>query len=162
MRKALFAVTAAATVLFAAPSLAQTCEALSRIDTFGSLPFGFRLAELPDDFTIVELCDDGVNQGQCVVRDRTGVRYSLYDGYVMSKFVEVGDGELPWGFAEGMDRTRAARILTSTTQMRATGILSDDNQVHVRSQFGCGDAWGQAFARYSGNRLVSVGLEAAL
>ena len=40
--------------------------------------------------------------------------------------------------------------------------MSADNQVHVRSQFACGETFGQAFARYSGNRLVSAGLEASL
>ena len=161
--KTLISASVAALALAAAGAAsAQTCEALSRLDDFGTLAFGARVASLPEGFSVIEHCSEGVAVGECVLRDPRGVSYGLYEGYVISKFVEVGDAPLPWSFAETADRTRAANLLTRLTQQRSTGVMSADNQVHVRSQFACGDTFGQAFARYSGNRLVSVGIEASL
>ncbi|WP_296817557.1 hypothetical protein [Brevundimonas sp.] len=153
---------AAGSLAIAGAASAQSCEALARLDDFGSLAFGTRLAALPDGFSVVDHCASGVSEAECVLQDERGVTYSLYDGYILSKYVEVGAAPLPWDFSEGADRARAARLLSAVTQQSATGVLSPDNQLHVRSQFACGDAWGQAFARYSGNRLVAVGIETAL
>lgn len=162
MRSSIAASVFALALAAAGAVSAQTCETLARLDSFGTIAFGVRLEALPQDFEIVEHCLDGVGEAECVIADAQGVTYSLYDGFVLSKYVEVGAAPLPWDFTGSTDRARAARLLSAATGQRAGGILSSDNQVHVRSQFACGGAWGQAFARYSGNRLVSVGLEAAL
>lgn len=160
MKTALSAALAVASLSLAAPAAAQTCEALSRADDFGSLAFGQRIEAAPQGLSIVEQCTDGVSAGACVLRDDAGVTYTLYDGYVVSKFVFVGQGALPWDFSDDVDRARAAALLTARSHFRATGVYSPDNQLHVRSRFGCGDGvFGQLFARYSGNRLVAVGLE---
>lgn len=160
MKAAVSATFAAAAIALAAPAAAQTCEALVRADDFGSLAFGMRLDTVPQGLSVAEQCEAGVSSGACVLRDPDGVTYTLYDGYVISKFVFVGQGELPWGFAENVDRAEAARLLTRQTEVRASGVYSPDNQLHVRSRFGCGEGvFGQVFARYSGNRLVAVGLE---
>lgn len=162
MMKFTAAATAAAALAAAGAASAQTCETLARLDTFGALAFGVRLETLPDGFEVVDECHAGVAEAECVIADSQGVTYSLYDGFILSKYVEVGAATLPWEFATTTDRDRAARLLSAVTGQRAAGVMSSDNQIHVRSQFACGGAWGQAFARYSGNRLVSVGLEAAL
>lgn len=160
MRTAFVTVLAAAAAALAAPAAAQTCEALSRADDFGTLAFGQRLEAVPQGLTIVEQCASGVSSAGCVLRDDQGVTYMLVDGYVVSKFVFVGQGPLPWGFEDDADRTRAANLLTEQSQFRSTGVYSPDNQLHVRSRFGCGEGiFGQLFARYSGNRLVAVGIE---
>ena len=162
MKTLISASIAALALATAGAASAQTCEALVRLDDFGTLPFGAQVVALPEGFTVVEHCSEGVSVGECVLRDPRGVSYGLYEGYVISKFVEVGDAPLPWEFAETADRTRAANLLTRLTRQRSTGVMSADNQVHVRSQFACGETFGQAFARYSGNRLVAAGLEASL
>lgn len=160
MKTALSATIAAAALAFAAPAAAQTCAALLRADDFGSLAFGQRFETVPQGLSVAEQCEAGVSAGTCVLRDAEGVTYTLYDGYVVSKFVFVGQGALPWGFEEGVDRAAAAALLTEQTQVRSTGVYSPDNQLHVRSRFGCGEGiFGQVFARYSGNRLVAVGVE---
>lgn len=160
MKTLLPAAIAVAAIASAAPAAAQTCEALVRTDDFGSLAFGQRLESVPQGLSIAEQCEAGVSAGTCVLRDADGVTYTLYDGYVVSKFVFVGQGALPWGFVEGIDRAEAANLLTRQTEVRSTGVYSPDNQLHVRSRFGCGEGvFGQAFARYSGNRLVAVGVE---
>lgn len=163
MKRALLAAGAVVFAAAAVPAAAQSCPTLSRLDNFGSLTFGSRHSEVPAGLSIVEQCEDGVATGVCVLRDADGVTYTLYDGYVISKFVFVGQGALPWDFEADADRARAARLLTRHTQVRSTGAYSPDNQLNVRSRFGCGEGvFGQAFARYSGNRLVAVGLEADL
>ena len=79
---------------------------------------------------------------------------------MVAKFVFAGQGALLSGFFDDADRTAAANQLTRQTELRATGVLDAQNQVHVRSRFDCGETiFGQAFARYSGNRLVAVGVE---
>lgn len=156
------ATSAVALGMFAATgAAAQTCTVLNRLDNFGTVRFGSHFETMPQGLEVVEHCLDGVATGQCVLRDPDGVTYTLYEGYVISKFVFVGQGALPWEFEEDADRARSANLLTRLTELRASGVLADDNQLHVRSQFACGDAWGQAFARYSGNRLIAVGIEAA-
>ena len=160
MKAAVSSTLAAAAIVLAAPVSAQTCEALVRADDFGSLAFGMRLDTVPQGMSVAEQCEAGVSSGVCVLRDPDGVTYTLYDGYLVSKFVFVGQGPLPWGFEDGVDRAEAANLLTRQTEVRATGVYSPDNQLHVRSRFGCGEGiFGQVFARYSGNRLVAVGLE---
>lgn len=160
MKIAFTAGLTAAVLALAAPAAAQTCDALTRADDFGSLAFGMRLDAVPQGLSIVEQCEAGVSSGTCVIRDADGVTYTLYDGYVISKFVFVGQGALPWDFEDDVERADAAVLLTAQTEVRATGVYSPDNQLHVRSRFGCGAGiFGQAFARYSGNRLVAVGLE---
>lgn len=160
MKTLISATAAAAALTLAVPAAAQTCAALSRADDFGSLAFGMRLEAVPQGLSIVEQCEAGVSAGTCVLRDVDGVTYTLYEGYVISKFVFVGQGSLPWDFENEVDRAEAARLLSEQTQVRSSGVYSPDNQLHVRSRFGCGEGvFGQAFARYSGNRLVAVGLE---
>ncbi|MBN8552786.1 MAG: hypothetical protein J0L52_07825 [Caulobacterales bacterium] len=160
MKTPLAGLAVAATLAVASPAMAQSCLVLSRIDNFGAIRLGTQLAEIPSDLSVTEQCEAGVSVGVCVLRDLNGVTYTLYDGEVISKFVFVGQGPLPWGFADDQDRTVAANLLTRQTELRATGVLDAENQVHVRSRFGCGETiFGQAFARYSGNRLVAVGLE---
>jgi hypothetical protein len=160
MKTALSATIAAAAIAIAAPAAAQTCDALVRADDFGSLAFGMRLEAVPQGMAVAEQCEAGVSSGTCVLRDPDGVTYTLYDGYVISKFVFVGQGPLPWGFEDGVDRAEAASLLSRQTEVSASGVYSPDNQLHVRSRFGCGEGvFGQVFARYSGNRLVAVGLE---
>lgn len=163
MKIAVLAAGAAALALAAGPAAAQSCETLSRLDDFGSIAFGARIEAVPQTLSVVEQCGQGVSTGTCVLRDPDGVTYTLYDGYVISKFVFVGQGALPWSFEDDMDRAAAANLLTRRTEVSATGVYSPDNQLHVRSRFGCGEGvFGQAFARYSGNRLVAVGIEAIL
>jgi len=142
---------------------AQTCPTLLRLDNFGDVRMGARLDAIPSGLTVVEQCAGGISVGVCVLRDLSGVTYTVLDGAVISKFVFVGQGDLPWGFDDDQDRAGAAGLLSQQTEFRATGVLDDDNQLHVRSRFGCGQGvFGQAFARYSGNRLVAVGVEADL
>lgn len=163
MKPLLAAATAGLIVAIAAPAAAQRCGTLSRLDNFGSVSFGSHHAAVPAGLSVVEQCENGVATGVCVLRDQDGVTYTLYEGYVISKFVFVGDGALPWGFDDEDDRARAANLLTRNTDARSSGVLDAENQLHVRSRFGCGEGvFGQAFARYSGNRLVAVGLEADL
>lgn len=160
MKTLLAGLAAVATLAVAGPVLAQNCLVLSRVDNFGSVRLGTRLAEIPAGLAVAEQCESGIATGVCVLRDADGITYTLYDGEVISKFVFVGQGALPWGFSDDEDRTGAANLLMRQTELRTTGVLDAQNQVHVRSRFGCGETiFGQAFARYSGNRLVAVGLE---
>jgi hypothetical protein len=160
MKLFLAGLAAAATLAVAGPAMAQNCLVLSRVDNFGSISLGTRVTEIPAGLAIAEQCESGIATGVCILRDVDGVTYTLYDGEVISKFVFVGQGALPWGFSDDADRTAAANLLTRQTELRATGVLDAQNQVHVRSRFGCGETiFGQAFARYSGNRLVAVGVE---
>ncbi len=150
MKLFLAGLAAAATLAVAGPAMAQNCLVLSRVDNFGSISLGTRVTEIPAGLAIAEQCESGIATGVCILRDVDGVTYTLF----------VGQGALPWGFSDDADRTAAANLLTRQTELRATGVLDAQNQVHVRSRFGCGETiFGQAFARYSGNRLVAVGVE---
>ena len=163
MRLWLLPVVTVGISLVAQTASAQTCATLLRVDNFGDVRMGARLDTIPSGLTVVEQCAGGISVGVCVLRDPAGVTYTVLDGAVISKFVFVGQGDLPWGFDDDQDRAGAAGLLARQTEFRATGVLDADNQLHVRSRFGCGQGvFGQAFARYSGNRLVAVGVEADL
>ena len=157
------ALAAAVLAGLAGPALAQgSCDRLQALDTFGEIPFGARLTDLPPGVTIVSECGMGVAEAECVVRDATGVTYSLYDGYVFSKFIAEGDGAYPWGLEAGDNRTVAARRMRAATGQTASGVLGADNQAHLRSTFACGDQFGSIFARYRGARIIAVGIETPL
>lgn len=157
------ALAAAAVVAGAGPAAAQgACDRLQALDSFGQIPFGARLEGMPAGARRVSGCEHGLTFAECVIQDAGGVTYSLYDGYVFSKYVVEGDGAYPWGLRPEDSRAVAARRMRAATGQTARGILGEDNQAHLRSTFACGDAFGSIFARYRGDRIVAVGLETPL
>lgn len=165
MDRVIGAALAAAVVAVAGagPAAAQgACDRLQQLDNFGAIPFGARLTAMPEGARQVSGCERGLTFAECVIQDAGGVSYSLYDGYVFSKFVAEGDGDYPWGLEARDSRSLAARRMRAATGQTARGLLGADNQAHLRSTFACGDQFGSIFARYRGDRIVAVGIETPL